>query len=225
MELSQVSTQNLEDDPIKAISRGLLYYVHTGRNAWHSTWVTQYSNGCMHTTIESAKHYAEKRRTRGTVFYIKQLPCLIFRTEKATLIVTEINNGNPLSGYSPDSTTDEVGYGYQKIEGALDNYLKIGAPINGLAMSFLPHSRFWNIEPSPRNSTIILSENDPALSIERVNLDDLKAYKSHSMGGNYYLGWKSVEANVKRTAVLDLYRKAKPRKSKNKGAHKNRIST
>lgn len=225
MELSQASTQNLEDGPIKGISRGLLYYVHTGRNAWHSTWVTRYSDGCMHTTMESAKHYAEKKRTRGTVFYIKQLPCLIFRTKKTTLIVTEINNRNPLSGYSPDATTDEVGYGYQKIEGALDNYLKIGAPINGLAMSFLPHSRFWNIPPNPRDSTIILSKNDPALSIGKVNSDDLKAYKSYSMGGNYYLGWKSIEATVKRTAVLYLYRKAKPNKSRKKDAQKTLASS
>ena len=90
MELVQASTHLLDSSPLKGISRGLLYYVHTGRNAWHSNWVTQYANGCMHTTLESAKEYAEKRRTRGTVFYIKQLPCLVFRSKDTCVLVTEI---------------------------------------------------------------------------------------------------------------------------------------
>src|SRR5690606_42111191 len=100
MELNQISVPSLEDSPVQGISRGLVYYVHTGRNDWHSTSVTQYYPGCMHSTLESAKNYAEKRRTRGTVFYIRQLPCLIFRSRKQTISVTEINNRNPLSGYS-----------------------------------------------------------------------------------------------------------------------------
>jgi len=213
MELVQASTHLLDSNPLKGISRGLVYYVHSGRNAWHSTWVTQYANGCMHTTFESAKEYAEKRRARGTVFYIKQLPCLIFRSQNTCVLVTEINSRSPLSGYSPDAKDDDVGYGFNKIEGALDNYLKIGAPINGVAMSFLPNSRFWNVRPGPRDSVVILSCKNPALSVEKVSSDSLLAYKSYSNGGNYYLGWSSIGSEIKRLAVLKLYRKAKPNKS------------
>lgn len=211
MELLEASTHLLDNSPLKGITRGLLYYVHTGRNAWHSTWITRYASGCMHTTLESAKEYAEKRRTRGTVFYIKQLPCLIFRSRNTCVLVTEINNHNPLSGYSPDATTNNVAYGLSKIEGARDNYLKIGAPINGVAKSFLPNSRFWNLRPAPKNSIIILSCKNPALSVEKVTSDRLLAYKSYSNGGNYYLGWSITESVIKRLAVLQLYRKAKPR--------------
>ncbi len=225
MELVQASTHLLDNSPLKGISRGLMYYVHTGRNAWHSTWVTQYANGCMHTTFESAKEYAEKRRTRGTVFYIKQLPCLIFRSRNTCVLVTEINNRNPLSGYSPDATTDDVAYGLNKIEGALNNYLKIGAPINGVAMSFLPNSRFWNVRPGPRDSVIILASKNPAMSVEKVSSDSLLAYKSYSNGGNYYLGWSGIESEIKRLAVLQLYRKAKPNKSSKKDAQKARTSS
>ena len=225
MELVQASTHLLDSSPLKGISRGLIYYVHTGRNAWHSTWVTQYANGCMHTTFESAKEYAEKRRTRGTVFYIKQLPCLIFRSQNTCVLVTEINNRNPLSGYSPDATTDDVAYGLNKIEGALNNYLKIGAPINGVAMSFLPNSRFWNVRPSPRDSVIILASNNPAMPVEKVPSDSLLAYKSYSIGGNYYLGWSGIESEIKRLAVLQLYRKAKPNKSSKTDAQKTRASS
>jgi|TARA_B100000929_G_C15501457_1_gene417556 hypothetical protein len=179
----------------------------------------------MHSTLESAKNYAEKRRTRGTVFYIRQLPCLIFRSRKQTILVTEINNRNPLSGYSVNATTEEVAYGYKKIEGALNNYLKVGSPLNGVAMSFLPNSRFWNVRPSPRDSIIILGSTDPSIPIEKVSSDNLHAYKSFSHGGNYYLGWSSIESEIKRLAVLQLYRMAKPNKSSKKDAQKVRASS
>jgi len=52
MELVQASTHLLDSSPLKGISKGLVYYFHTGRNAWNSTWVTQYANGCMHTTLK-----------------------------------------------------------------------------------------------------------------------------------------------------------------------------
>ena len=214
MQLELISPHSLESNTVKGISRGLIYYVHTGRNAWHSTWVTQYSPGCMHTTLSSAKEYAEKLRERGTVFYIKQLPCLVFRGIGCAVIITEINNNNPLSGYSPTATSNEVAVGSKKIEGALNNYLKIGAQLNGIAMSFLPNSRFWNHRPSPRNSVVVLATKNEAVSVEKVKSDKLLSFKSFSNGGNYYLGWSSVEPHIKRTAVLNLYRQAKPNKSK-----------
>lgn len=225
MELVQASIHRLDSSPLKAISRGIIYYVHTGRNAWHSTWVTQYANGCMHTTLQSAKEYAEKRRARGTVFYIKQLPCLIFRSQITCVLVTEINNKNPLSGYSSDATTDDVAYGLNKIEGARNNYLKIGASINGVAMSFLTNSRFWNVRPGPRDSVIMLSSMNPALSVEKVSSDSLLAYKSYSNGGNYYLGWSGIESEIKSLAILQLYRKAKPNQSSKRDAQKTRASS
>lgn len=214
MQLELIIPQNIESNTVKGISRGVIYYVHTGRNAWHSTWVTQYSPGCMHTTLVSAKEYAEKLRTRGTVFYIKQLPCLIFRANGIAIIITEINNNNPLCGYSPDATTKDVATGSKKMEGALDNYLKIGTPLNGIAMSFLPDSRFWTRKPSPKNSVVVLAAKNEAISIEKARSDSLLSWQSFSNGGYYYLGWRSIESHIKRTAVLALYRQAKPNKSK-----------
>ena len=218
MQLELVSKKNFELNTVRSISRGLIYYVHTGRNAWHSTWVTHYFPGCMHTTLQSAKEYAEKFRERGTVLYIKQLPCLIFRSNGVAIIITEINNRNPLSGYSADATTDEVAIGSKKIKEALNNYLKVGAPLEGVTLSFLPSSRFWSHRPSPKNSVIVLATNDEAVSIEKVKSDDLLSFKSFSNGGNYYLGWSSIKPHIKRSAVLALFRQAKPNKSKQSNA-------
>jgi hypothetical protein len=214
MQLELTSPQSLESKTVKDISRGLIYYVATGRNAWQSKWITQYAHGCMHTTIESAKEYAEKHRTRGTVFYIKQLPCLTFRSNGNLVIITEINNHNPLSGYSPDATIIEVAPGLKKVDGALDNYLKIGVPLDRVAMSFHPNSRFWNHRPSPKNSVTVLATNNEALSIENVKSDDFLSITSFSYGGNYHLGWNSTKSHTKTTAVLSLYRQGKSNKSK-----------
>lgn len=209
MQLELIIPQNIESDTAKGISGGMVYYVHTGRNAWHSTWVTQYSPGCMHTTLSSAKEYAEALRTRGTVFYIRQLPCLVFRGHGITIVITEINNNNPLGGYSPDATIQDVAAGTKKMKSALDNYLKIGAPLVGVGMSFLPDSRFWIRKPSPRNSVVVLASKNEAISIEKAKSDSLLSWQSFSNGGYYCLGWRSIESHIKRTAVLALYRQAK----------------
>ena len=51
---------DLTKTQITGIHSCALYFVTTGRNAWHSTWVQQYTNGCMHSSIASAKQYTEK---------------------------------------------------------------------------------------------------------------------------------------------------------------------
>lgn len=216
MELTQENFRFLPELPVTGVSKGVIYYVFSGRNAWHSTWITRYSAGCMHTTLESAKKYAEKRRVRGTVFYIKQLPCLIIRSNNKCVLITEINNDNPLCQYSPNATTSHVAYGLQKIENALDNYMKIGTPLNGLVLSFRPDSRFWNARPSTEDSVIILSSENSVLPVEKSNTDHLLAYKSYSHGGNYYLGWSKSDSVIKRCAILKLYKIFKPNKPKKK---------
>lgn len=196
MELVKISAHLPDNTPIEGISRGLIYYVYTGRNAWHSTWVTRYENGCMHKNLIFAKEYAERRRKRGTVFYITQLPCLTFRTKKECLLVTEINNKIPLSGFSLDAmASDDI----------KDSHLKFGSPIDGVVKSFHPNSIFWETQPNPKDSIIILSCKDPSLSVEKVNSDKLLAYESFSNGGKYYLGWNDINSNLDRAGILRIY--------------------
>jgi hypothetical protein len=204
VKLESILPSDLDKSPVKEISCGAIYYAYTGRNAWHSTWITRYTNGCMHTTIESAKKYAERLRTRGTVFYIRQLPCLVIKSDDNQIIITEINSTNPLAGYSENAISNHLPVGHKKIDGARDNYLTIGSPINGLAMSFLPNSRFWVKRPSPRNSVIILSGKEIVTTIENIDPTKQQAYQSFSNGGNYLLGWRSIEVNVQGEAILNL---------------------
>lgn len=209
MELYQIDPQKeLNTDAISNIAQGVIYYVTTGRNAWHSTWVSRYKKDCMHTTIESAKSYAENNRSSGTVFYIKKLPCLVFRAKNRTLLVTEINNKNPLSGYSSDATSNMPNAKTNKIKGALDNYIKIGAPLVGAGLSFLHNSRFWRVKPNPKDAVMLLSNPKPNFSVEQDQDNDLSAYSSYSNGSNYYLGWKQIKTETSSSAITNIIKEA-----------------
>lgn len=209
MKLSVVHPLDVLTEEVTSINRGLLYYVHTGRNAWHCTWVTQYFPGCMHTTLESAKEFAESARTNGTVFYIKQLPCMIFRSKSYTLLVTEINSSSPFSGYSVSRIDPSTGEAHKN-----ENLLK-GTSLKDVALSFDPYDGTWDIKPSkPDNSVITLGFNGHQTKIEKANSDNLRAFKSYSQGSRYYLGWRDFESRVSRDGILRLYRISKPRKVK-----------
>lgn len=207
MQLLQTHESLLNNESaVKSISKGLLYYVSTHRNAWHSTWIGRYSTGCMHTTLESAKEYAEQHRVRGTVFIIKQLPCLVYKCQDICLIVTEINTSRPLLGYNLDINEAKQG---EVVESESNSYLKIGAPLNRIVMSFLPSSRFWYAKPNPMNSIIMMASRKHILPLEKLKSQNLLSYSSFSNGGNYYLGWTSFNSKLKKSAVKEIHRKVK----------------
>jgi hypothetical protein len=194
----------LADSEVESISAVFIYYVFTGRNAWHSTWVTQYSEGCMHTNLESAKQYAEKRRTQGTVFHIKELPALLFNSKCGCLAVTQINSHNPLSSYSPNATTLNVGLGVKKIDGALENYICKHAPMLGVALSFAHGSRFWLMQPPPKNSVITVATSGTADIFSELPEHNLSIKTSFSHGGNYRLGWSEKESGILKLGVRNI---------------------
>ncbi|PHR11555.1 MAG: hypothetical protein COA41_20085 [Sphingopyxis sp.] len=210
MELHQVESQKaLGFDEIKSIKQGIVYFVSTGRNAWNNTWVARYSKGCMHSTFESAKSYAEKNRTSGTVFYIVELPCIVFRSKNNILLITQINNDSPLSGYSPDAVSFTAERNAKKIKGALENYIKIGAPLVGAGLSFLSTSRFWREKPQSNQAIMLLSHSNRSLPIETKGFNSLKTYSSSSMGSKYYLHWFSRESEIKTSAIISIVKSHK----------------
>ncbi|QMV62880.1 hypothetical protein VUJ49_23245 [Pseudomonas berkeleyensis] len=194
----------LANSEVESLSTTLLYYVFTGRNAWHSTWITRYSEGCMHASLELAKKYAENRRTQGTVFHIKELPSIIVRSKNGCLIVTQINSNNPLSNYSPNATSVDTKLGTKKIDGALNNYICKKAPVLGVALSFAYDSRFWLKPPTATNSVIAVATNDPSAIFPELPDRDLITKVSVSHGGNYLLGWSDKKSLINKTGVRSI---------------------
>lgn len=157
-----------------------LFYVTTGRNAWWSTWITRYSPGCMHSTLESAKSFCEGRRVQGTVFYIDELPSLAFIAPERSLVISEINTDKFLGRLNLKQLRD------------ITTVLPISTmTLRQMIYVFRPYSPLW---PSgyPRKDSAILSfchRPDTLLGIKPN--EELSSFASSSNGPNYYLGWSS----------------------------------
>ncbi|WP_143435581.1 hypothetical protein [Henriciella aquimarina] len=206
-QLSTFDTKNfptIADTRLLGVRSCLIYYVTTGRNAWHSTWVQQYSNGCMHTSISSAKEYAERLRTQGTVFTIKQQPSIGLLTTSGAVFVTQINTTSPLSDYSEDALHDAPQDGAKLIDGAQNNYMKEGASTLGAILSFDRLSRFWRTPPPAKNSVIIITSEQIDVNIDPIEKEKLKAWSSYSNGSGYLLGWRERENNLSTNAIRKI---------------------
>jgi len=206
MQLFENTSDSLGNEEVRNISIGSVYFVHSGRNTWYGTWSVCYYDGCMHTTLESARKYAESKRKRGTVLYIKQLPCFIFRSRLSTLLITQINESEPFSKFSPDNITNFSESTLESLLGLPKNPLKNGNSIAHVAQSFISIRSFWNPHPLPFDSVILLSHNSPFLQVEQDNLDNLKSLKAFRESGIDRLLWERFGEPAKSTSIQNLYR-------------------
>lgn len=198
MELELIDHSYADNSKLKSINKGIIYHVFSGRNAWHSQWVTTYTNKCMHTTFESAKKHAESNRIAGSVFYISQLPCIVLRSEQSTILITEINSENPLSNHSYNLKNNYV----QFILDNLDSELLIkneNKEIQSTIDLFKTNSKHW--QNTKRHQSIIILKQKAHIPIETLKTDNLSIRVSKSFGAGYYLIWRSIDSNIKAEAV------------------------
>jgi hypothetical protein len=203
------SKSSLSKELIKDVYVGKIYYVHRGRNAWHSTWRQHYFSGCMHPTLGEAKKYAETSRGSGSVFYIYELPCMIAQSASYIGIVVEINRDNPLEGYKPfvdlwhdkkmntNLYSEELEFHFKKRQLAKltehtytwDNTFRIFDKENTLDIflrSFNPYSPNWeyHLQPKGKRTANIMRLWSRTQPIERLPASkDLRAWKSKALHG------------------------------------------
>jgi len=196
--------KNLEKIKLRGIRAVKIYYCFYGRNAWHSTWVQKYYKDCMHSNLDSAKNFAELNRVQGSVFYIEELPALLFDGGNCSVLVTQINERCPLREYSANALREDVSAGSKKIEGYRNNYLTFGSPMNGVVLSFEYNSRFWKNQ-QPRKNSVILLYTQTELETVELKTTKLKTWKSSSLGKDYYLSWNHIDRRVSQSSVLRLF--------------------
>ncbi|MCF5704728.1 hypothetical protein [Pseudomonas syringae] len=156
----------------------------------------------MHTTLRSAKAYAESNRVQGTVFNISDLPTLHVSSSVGSVFVTQINTNAPLMDYSRSAVSDHH-WLYELMENHRNDYLVPGASINGVVLSFDFDSRFWRSPPPAVNSIIITTtlEKDFGTSVlQKSN----KHRCSLSYGGSYALRWVEKDSEISSGGVLRL---------------------
>ena len=177
---------------VRSVSVVKIYYVWTGRNAWWSTWSTHYSEGCMHSTFESAKSFCEARRTQGTVFYIDELPSLAFRAPEGALIVSEINTKQFLANFDFDRLT------------SITTVFPVSTmTLQQMFYAFNASSPLWP-ENYPRyNSRVFFASGADSLEDIQPTVE-LTSYSSSSSGPNYPLGWTRRKFEKDRTLLHQI---------------------
>jgi hypothetical protein len=184
-----------------------VFYAHDGRNAWHSTWVQRYFEGCIHTSLESAKEYCEQRRKSGSVFYLVQLPSLCFAIDSGIYVLVQINTKNPFEHYRAlcrfQSDTDP--------QNDARMLFSQGSRASDAIQSFAPESAHW-IKP-PNHDSLILNwrsnSGTPAgdySALEPLTAEPLYKYKSSSRGPSYYLEWSKSINSIRKQGALDVLR-------------------
>ncbi len=166
----------MESLKVKSVNPTVIHYIVSGRNAWHSTWIRRYSEGCMHTSVESAINYCEKWRNNGDVFCIYTIPALLINSDgENNFLITEVNSENPLQGYS-----------------SKEHYLYYGGNLGSLIQSF---TKMWEKEYQQSDLivlTVPLHKRLPFID-EVGKFDDLDAdIKSKAISGTRPLEWDYI---------------------------------
>ncbi|MBB5271252.1 hypothetical protein HNQ70_001256 [Quisquiliibacterium transsilvanicum] len=207
------------DYPVESIATGKIYYLGSGRNAWHSTWSMRYYPDAFHITQADAKHAAEKRRTQGAVFYVSELPALVLVTRYSKYVITQINTGTPLLEYRHSLALEPAAGASVRLSGVTCP-VAIGFPVGNAIDSFRADSAHWRHRPPKQNSVLIMravrtqnarfNGKDYHLieSYKDAEIDPLigavRRWSSFPRGENRSLGWIQAKPRVHAESVLAL---------------------
>lgn len=194
-----------DSEVIEEIDGIQLYFVTSGRNAWHSTWISRYQRKSMHSSLYSAQLYAESLRTNGSVFYIQVLPGIVLKTAQKSFIVTQINSENPLSNYRCVAERDIDWLGNSKNPRHLDCYMFEGGSVDYALETFNPYSRHWIKSQPKENSVMIFGPLASAFFGEVIENSFCKALKSRSTGKHEYLSWFNYDKKTSCLGVYDIF--------------------
>jgi hypothetical protein len=193
MKLKSVTLCSLDDlnVQVKEIKPIRLFYVTTGRNAWRETWINRYSEGCMHTSLESAQSYCERKRVQGTVFYISHMPTIAFISDKRMLAVTEINTQNILGNLNFEKLT------------TLTSILPFHTmTLHQISLIFRPASPLL---PTGARPKVIRTFSEDVCEILDCSANDrLIAQSSHAVGIDRFLKWSDRDLKLNFSNVLTI---------------------
>lgn len=106
VECFRLNSINLGVLKLEDLKVGKIYMLFESRNAWHSTWITQYSaerilNSSFFFDLSSAKLAAEDKRVQGSVFAIEALPCLTGTLDNGLkFCIIKVNQNEPFINYA-----------------------------------------------------------------------------------------------------------------------------
>ena len=209
MQLDPSSSANLQDARgfVERVSTVKLFHVVAGRNAWHATWSERYTDGSLHTTLSSAKEYAETKRVQGSLFEVIERPALQFQSNESSIFVTEINAKEPLSRLN------------------LAELAKILSVLSLNTMTLQQCSRLFRASSPlwganyPREDSAILGFKRDKVALEPITAaSQFEISQSKSRGATYKLDWHERPAPFVLTTLLQVYSMLQSSMPKSKSA-------
>lgn len=183
--------QELLNSSLLALEGALVHMLISGRNAWHSTWITRYrKNIAFYSSLPAAKAQAEVLRRQGSVFYIRQVPVLMMRTTHGAVIQAEFHSRTCFGKWNTAAGGD---------------LLRIGTPVSLLLSGLGPDSALWRPPKISQYSfvTVVPQWDDiPALS----KVGSFKNWTSQGVGPKYQLHWTEGRQDYRRTGINTILR-------------------
>jgi hypothetical protein len=158
------------------VSVGKAFYLFYGRNAWHSTWINKYYDGSVEGKVKTLKNFAENQRVQGNVFNIRELPALVFQSDRFTYAVIELN-----------------------ARGYLSRNLDV---FNGPIFIRRLIRIFKNSPPH----TVLWFRMDGNIRLQEALWErdhQLKTWSSFPQGGDYPLGWREAVSQIRPDPAFD----------------------
>lgn len=121
---------------LKAVA--VLFLSH-GRNAWHSTWVRNYRFGDFFRDGRKVQTAVERRKERGTVFYLSVIPAFQIDYGDRKFIIAEINTAQP----------------FRNIDLMSARYGLMACNLSSFLDQIAPPSSLWKPVQSAANSVIV----------------------------------------------------------------------
>ena len=182
--------QALLHAPLLTVTPAVVYVLIRGRNAWHSTWVTNYKGtGAVYLTLDEAKRAAEKQRVQGSVFYIRQVPAVALNSREGTVVMVEFHSDTCFGNW--DSTLGAKA-------------LTIGTPMS-VVIAALGRDGTWRAPLPSRHSYITVKAAWNAVESMHASRRFTR-WASQSQGPRIHLTWDAYDGGKSRSGVNAVIR-------------------
>jgi hypothetical protein len=148
------STEETSPEGPPSIRAVAVLFLSYGRNAWHSTWVRSYQPGSFFRDGRVVQSVVERRKERGTVFYMKVLPAFQIGYGDRKFLLTEINTPQPFRNID----LDNVRFGL------------MAADLKGFLEQITPPSRLWKPVQSRKNAIIVQEVSEDFIDLASYNM-------------------------------------------------------
>jgi len=169
-----------------------IFYLITGRNAWHSTWSSYYYKKCIATESRDLENDAEKMRGPGTTFQIDEIPALCLGLHSGCLVITEVNTIEPLKSFRPNSAPTDA------FDLALNNLSKkstlVGDSVGHMLRS-LNSQECWAFPKQARSLFQLFAKGLQSSDFEEATRNYLTRVSGPSGGRKNSLSWSIKKGN------------------------------